>query len=425
MKIKLNLLYLVPVFAFVILIPLFLFREKTIILTVNGESSSFTSKKITVKSFFSEIGLHLDPLDDLSPVINSILKNSMEINVDQAIRYMIHFDGKDFSHQSTSRTLGSILSEAEIEFDNSTQILLNGQNSTTNEILPYMAFYDISIIPDNNHSQVISENDVRQSLSVQFQDSSIDIHQNEHNHPKYELSLSGLGPQQYNFIQFSNEQDSIKYTKVSEEVVLDQYPINFSIIYQPLSTISLDSETTIQSGEFGLEAQRSRVRFEDGIETSSIIEDTWLVRSAVDRVIGYGTNVTIQTMSTPNGTIEYYRSFEFYATSYSPARSGVDPSISWYGEVYCGGYTQFGYVAVDLAYVPCGTPLYIPGYGFAIAMDTGNFDGAWIDLGYDDDNWVPWSKPVTVYFLTPVPPVESIPWIIPPGSTPFLPGFTY
>ncbi len=56
----------------------------------------------------------------------------------------------------------------------------------------------------------------------------------------------------------------------------------------------------------------------------------------------------------------------------------------------CSGYTASGYraghgiVAVDPSVIPLGTKLYIPGYGFAIAGDTGGeIVGDRIDLGFD------------------------------------------
>jgi hypothetical protein len=39
--------------------------------------------------------------------------------------------------------------------------------------------------------------------------------------------------------------------------------------------------------------------------------------------------------------------------------------------------------------------------------------GRWIDLGYDEAEFVGWSGYVDVYYLTPVPPVERINFLLP------------
>jgi 3D (Asp-Asp-Asp) domain-containing protein len=58
--------------------------------------------------------------------------------------------------------------------------------------------------------------------------------------------------------------------------------------------------------------------------------------------------------------------------------------------------------------------MYVVGYGRAEAADVGGgVRGRWIDLGYEDHNFVNWHEYVTVYFLTPVPPASSIVWIFP------------
>ena len=206
----------------------------------------------------------------------------------------------------------------------------------------------------------------------------------------------------------------IRLVRVAEEVVIEQQPLPFGSQFQAADDLPIDTTAIVQAGEFGLQAQRVRIRLEDGEEVSRLVEDEWVAREPLAQIEGYGTQITIQTIDTAHGPIEYYRALEFYATSYSPARSGTSPDAPWYGITACGEPLVTGFVGVDLDYVPCGTQLYIPGYGFATAMDTGLIEGAWIDLGYTDDEFQLWHQYVTVYFLTPVP--ANVAWTIPPGT---------
>ena len=138
------------------------------------------------------------------------------------------------------------------------------------------------------------------------------------------------------------EDGIIHIVQVREDVIIEQEPLAFEVQSQPLPEVDLDTQQLVQAGEYGLNAERVRVRYEDGEEVSRQVEAEWVAREPVPRIEGYGSKVTVQTIDTPNGPIEYYRAMEFYATSYSPARAGVDPSVSWYGHVACGGLLQTG-----------------------------------------------------------------------------------
>ena len=103
-----------------------------------------------------------------------------------------------------------------------------------------------------------------------------------------------------------------------------------------------------------------------------------------------------------------------YATSYSPSRAGVPDDYEYFGITACGKQLVKGLVAIDRRYIPFYTRMYVPGYGYAEACDTGGgVKGRWIDLGYDDSNYEPWHQYVMVYFLTPVPPLDTIAWVFP------------
>lgn len=208
------------------------------------------------------------------------------------------------------------------------------------------------------------------------------------------------------------EERIIRVVRVREEVLLEQKPIPFKSTYQPDPNTELDQRSVVKAGELGVEVSRVRVRYEDGVEVSRQSEASWVAKEPVDQVLGYGTQVVVRTLETPEGTIEYWRKVTAFATSYHPCgfKSGCSYTTA------SGATLQKGIVAVTRAWYSWmrGQRVYIPGYGSAVVADTGLGypDGRnWIDLGYSDADYVPWASYVEVYFLTPVP--ANIPWLLP------------
>ena len=100
-------------------------------------------------------------------------------------------------------------------------------------------------------------------------------------------------------------------------------------------------------------------------------------------------------VKTPGGFLPYSKKMTVFSTSYDKNCAGCSRTTA------TGLPTGFGVVAVDPKIIPLGTKLYIPGYGEAVAGDTGgNIRGAKIDLGFDNvkNGW--WSaRFVEIYFL--------------------------
>jgi uncharacterized protein YabE (DUF348 family) len=210
------------------------------------------------------------------------------------------------------------------------------------------------------------------------------------------------------------EDGRIEVVRVIEEVIVEMEPLLFDDVIQPAPDLEIDTIQVIEQGTYGVLANRIRVRSENGVEVSRDVEDAWEAVAPSPRVLGYGTKIVIRTLSTPYGTIEYWRAIPVYQTSYSPCNLGVD----YCGEITASGKRlQHGMVGVIRSWYNMmrGWPVYVPDYGTATIEDIGaGIPGKdWVDLAYTDEEYVIKYGWTTLYFLTPVPPSDQIPWILP------------
>ena len=207
------------------------------------------------------------------------------------------------------------------------------------------------------------------------------------------------------------ENNEVQIIRVREEILLKQDQIQFTSEYQPADDLALDQVQILTGGEYGLQAQRLRIVYENDREVSRNLEKEWVIKEPSPRIIGYGTQVNIETANTPDGQITYWRKITAYATSYDETCPGCSTTTS------SGAFLKQGVIAVRLNWYRYmkGMRVYIPGYGFATIEDVGGgvpWSVNWVDLGYRHINYVPWSENVTVYFLAPAPPPENIMYVL-------------
>lgn len=207
----------------------------------------------------------------------------------------------------------------------------------------------------------------------------------------------------------------VSVVRVREVIDVQQEFIPFETRWLPDQNMELDHQELRQQGENGVIKTRFRIRYENGRETARVQEDRWVDREPQHREIVYGTKIVVRTVETEAGPLEYWRKIPMLTTAYSAATSGKDLDHPRYGITRSGLPAGYGKVAVDPKVIPLMTELYIPGYGKALAADTGGLiRGKHIDLGFDEDQPLPslyeWRD---VYVLTPVPPPDQIRYVLP------------
>jgi resuscitation-promoting factor RpfB len=431
--------------------------RKSIELSIDGESQRLTLFALAVADVLRSEDISLAEADLISPAPSHWLKKGDTIAIQRAVQVPVLADGKSYIILTAARTPSNILTQANIPYSAGDTILADGKSVAFDEPLqkdPHTGrFPTLQIRPAISYSftedsQGETLTSVASNLGQALWQAGIVLSTADEIEPALStplfkglqailqrarpvhiifqgqnlsamvvastvgqaLSKAGLSMQAQDFSIPTEEaplpEDGIIHiVSVREESIIEQAPIPFENEYQAAPDLEIDSQKVLQPGEVGTKATRIRIRYEDGQEVSRQVEDEWTARQPQNRIIGYGTNLVEHSADTPDGAVSYWRAIPMYAVSYSPSSAGGSVTAS-------GQSLRKGLVAVDTRYIPLGTHLYIPGYGEAIAADTGGaVKGRVIDLGYSDEDYVAWHQNVTVYFLWPPP--GNVVWIFP------------
>lgn len=108
---------------------------------------------------------------------------------------------------------------------------------------------------------------------------------------------------------------------------------------------------------------------------TDVVAEQKEAKAAEERAAALGPNV----VHTPDGPLAYAYVLEMEASAYLPSDGGGA------GITASGIPATHGVVAVDPDIIPLGTKVFVPGYGVAIAADTGGMiEGHMIDLCMED-----------------------------------------
>lgn len=171
--------------------------------------------------------------------------------------------------------------------------------------------------------------------------------------------------------------------------------IPFSKEYVDDSNLS-QNDVVSQKGEPGI------LRINETITINNngfpeITQQKEIIKNPVNQIIKRGTQISTQELETPEGIIPYKEKLtDFLASSYHPFCDGCSGT----GLTATGMKAGYGIIAVDPKIIPLRSKVYIPGYGTAIAGDTGGaIKGKRVDLGFDtlEGHWS--QRKVDIYLL--------------------------
>jgi 3D (Asp-Asp-Asp) domain-containing protein len=198
---------------------------------------------------------------------------------------------------------------------------------------------------------------------------------------------------------------TIRVVRVHQEEREDVQLLPYDTEYQPDPSLPAGWRQRAQAGVAGLLQRIVRVVYEDGEPAGEQVVASAVLREPRPELIRYGPAVGPAPLVGPGAppawqmapatqasypaVIGGYRVRQvllMVATAYDPgpASTGKRPGDWGYGITASGMRAGYGVVATDPRVIPFYTRLYVPGYGFGIAGDTGgDIKGMRIDLGYN------------------------------------------
>lgn len=382
-------------------------RAHDVVLRVDGSEYRLRTHALTIDQLLAEADVVVSSRDSIlqngnlvsinSPVVpprlfptrNLIAGDTREpeitIDVRRAVTFSVIEDGRQFVSTSSMPTVAQALREAGVTIGPGDRVIPGMQaplEADTNIDVTHAKAVTVALPADHQVIYTL-ESTVGAALAsagIQLPDGAVI------DPPADTPVTAGM---YVRVVQFSASSD------VETEYVASQ------TVYRSDPSLAPGQTRTVQ-GHDGVRVRKYTVGYVNGVEASRTLVDQYWDPKPVDTVIYYPTRTGRNDTAPSSNSGTVTRTLNVYATWYNPASSGRAPSDPAYGRTATGAVVTYGIVAVDPNVIPLGTRMFIPGYGYAIAADTGGaVKGYVIDLGFPDGVTVDWqSKWVEIYILS-------------------------
>ncbi|WP_051533823.1 3D domain-containing protein [Desulfitibacter alkalitolerans] len=215
---------------------------------------------------------------------------------------------------------------------------------------------------------------------------------------RYLLSRQGIFLEETDKIDgniFVEEEKYVKVIRVTTGVIEREVEINFNTVLRPNHELFRGERRILTPGVKGSKLEVVHVTYEDNIPAQKQVLAEEIIQEPRDQIMEFGTKERIQSASRNSVLTENQRIVkEMIVESTAYTHTG--------NTTFTGIWPYEGVVAVDPRVIPLGTKMYVEGYGYATAADTGGLiKGNIIDVFMDThEKAVNWGRrQVKIYIL--------------------------
>ena len=156
---------------------------------------------------------------------------------------------------------------------------------------------------------------------------------------------------------------SVQLVKVKTGDLVEKQPINFDTIVEKDENLDSSVQKVKSDGVNGEKQITYQIVYKDGVEVSRNVKSTKTIVEPQNKILIKGTGQVYASRG--GGSITYKQKLNCTATAYSNHSNTATGRKPVRNE---GGLST---IAVDPSVIPLGSKVYVDGYGYAIAADTG------------------------------------------------------
>lgn len=342
--------------------------------THNGETETVVTRANTVADVLDELNIEVGEQDRLSHELEDSIVADMHIEYTKAKRLSLVIDQEEETYYTTKETVGDFFEEINLSVSEHDDLSVDLETPIEE---------DLSVTLDQALKVVV--NDAGEEEEVWTTERTIEAFLNEQ-----DIELGELDRLEPSKEEEIDKDTTVTITRVEEVTDTKEEVIDFSTVRRNDSSLEQGTEEVIASGSDGLLERTYKVTLENGKEVERELVNEEVKKESEQRIVAVGTKVIEQTVSR-GGSSSSSNTESKETSSDNDVLYMEATAYNWdCGSCSGTGRTATGYnvkanpdgvIAVDPSVIPLGTKVYVEGYGYAVARDTGGaIQGNKIDL---------------------------------------------